>query len=219
MRSLPLTIGLTSLALLPTLCRSESPTYSPTTTACSAFPTKVNPVTYYTFDQDTPTKVATNSTNVLTVSQGSDVTHQADSVAHFTGLTCPTGPYSCDYYLVFDWVPQGPNYNEIGNDTSIDVFYFTALLPTSNGIVDLTWDNAAAITGALIGSFTLPGNIYHGYGMPLYQLTYINGIDCNPTIDIRLSITNGSYEAGSVTYQGGGAMGGLSVYHGAAFPS
>ncbi len=189
MRFLVATFALASWAL-PLVAEGV---YSPTTTACSAIPTKVSPNIYYAIHQDTPTKIATNTTDELILYQEAGVTHQIDTIVSFPAIPCPTGPYKCDYHVVFDWTMNAP-YNWVYgySNTGIDDFCRISPVSTSKGAATLTWANAAPITWAHLGSFNLPE-----YEIPSYQLTDILAMDCSWNFSYALALRTRAWKLGT----------------------
>lgn len=135
-----------------------------------------------------------------------------DLVASFHDVPCPPagrGPYAVQF--AFD----GTVGDTTTGNTKIDVFAITGDLPTEtvNGVTSEvpTWDNIAAQTGSLIGTFAFPAS------GSASSVVYINSVTCTPTINLRFSIAdpNGDTPAddGTVTYAQDGVMG-LQIQYG-----
>jgi len=135
-----------------------------------------------------------------------------DLIASFKNVSCPPagrGPYSIQFAF------NGTSGATTTGNTKINVFAITGNLPTEtvNGVTSEvpTWDNIAAQTGSLIGTFTFPAS------GAASTVIFINSVTCTPTINLRFSIAdpNGNTPAddGTVTYAQDGAQG-LQIQYG-----
>lgn len=99
------------------------------------------------------------------------------------------------------------------------MFAVKGALPTEtvNGVTSEvpSWENVAAQTGGLIGTFTFPAS--GSAAAAESRVIEINSVTCSPTINLRFSIAdaNGNVPAddGTVTYAQDGAEG-LQIQYG-----
>ena len=122
------------------------------------------------------------------VSQDANNANAEDLVVSFKNLPCPPaahGPYSFE----FNFQP-GTTYSSTGQN-QINMFKINGDLPPKP-----TYNNIAAMTGNLMGTFELPT----GSEAAGPKRIFINQLVCESTISLRFGITQSSPEAGAVAY-------------------
>lgn len=135
-----------------------------------------------------------------------------DLIASFKNVPCPPagrGPYTVQFSF------NGTLGATATGNTKINVFAIPGNLPTQtvSGVTSEapTWDNIAAQTGSLVGTFTFPAS------GTASTVVYINSVTCAPTINLRFSIAdpqgNTPADDGTVTYAQDGAQG-LRIQYG-----
>ena len=146
-----------------------------------------------------------NLGSTFSVAEYADPLKKQDLVVSFKNVPCPPagrGPYEIKFAY--------PGGAQTSGNTKINVFAINGDLPQSGGSEAPSFNNLAAQTGSLIGTFTFPTN---GASASLY----INSVVCKPTINLRFSIAdpNGNTPAGvgSVSYSQNGAQG-LQILYG-----
>lgn len=140
-----------------------------------------------------------------------------DLIASFKDIPCAPASHG-PYTIQFAYNGTTGASSTTGN-SQINVFAIDGALPTAtvNGVTSEVpnWENMAAQTGSLIGTFDFPKSGTEAAG--LSSVIYINSVTCAATVNLRFSIAdadgNTPADDGTVTYAQDGAEG-LQIQYG-----
>lgn len=104
-----------------------------------------------------------------------------DTLMEFDGI--PAGAQNCQFKLNYNPGNQGYFRNELGDASEINVYAINNSIPEN-----VSWNEAAAVTGDMVGSFLFP----QGEGVNLTSSILIETQDCQPTMRFRLAVNNQS---------------------------